>query len=80
MPSFLLTRQYASAFNQTLSLNTSSVTNMSYMFYVRSARAYTPISRRSFLAAALSHALLPRGLHLAFFVCLSLDPAASVGA
>ena len=35
----LLTRQYAGAFNQSLSLDTSSVTNMQDMFYVRSARA-----------------------------------------
>ena len=35
----LVTRQYASAFNQPLSLDTSSVTDMGSMFYVRSARA-----------------------------------------
>ena len=33
-----LTRQYASAFNQPLSFDTSSVTEMSYMFSVRSPR------------------------------------------
>jgi len=38
MPS-LSPRQYASAFNQPLSLDTSSVTNMYQMFHVRSARA-----------------------------------------
>ena len=41
-PSFyasLSARQYASAFNQSLSFDTSSVTNMQNMFYVRSARA-----------------------------------------
>ena len=32
------TRQRASAFNQPLSLDTSSVTTMRYMFYVRSPR------------------------------------------
>ena len=32
----------ASAFNQPLSYDTSSVTTMSYMFYVRSARALGP--------------------------------------
>ena len=37
-----LTRQYASAFNQPLSFDTSSVTTMKYMFRVRSARALTP--------------------------------------
>ena len=35
----LLTRQYASSFNQPLSLDTSSVTDMTYMFMVRSGRA-----------------------------------------
>ena len=35
----LVTRQDASAFNQPLSLDTSSVTDMRYMFRVRSARA-----------------------------------------
>ena len=36
------TRQDARAFNQPLSFDTSKVTYMSYMFYVRSARALTP--------------------------------------
>ena len=36
------TRQYASAFNQPLSFDTSSVTDMRYMFFVRSARALGP--------------------------------------
>ena len=36
---FPFTRQGASAFNQPLSLDTSSVTDMAAMFYVRSARA-----------------------------------------
>ena len=36
------TRQYASAFNQPLSWDTSNVTDMGYMFYVRSARALGP--------------------------------------
>jgi surface protein len=35
------TRQYASAFNQPLSLDTSKVTNMGHLFQVRSARAAT---------------------------------------
>ena len=35
----LSTRQDANAFNQPLSLDTFKVTGMSYMFYVRSARA-----------------------------------------
>ena len=33
------TRQGATAFNQPLSFDTSKVTDMKYMFYVRSARA-----------------------------------------
>ena len=35
----LSTRQYATAFNQPLSWDIASVTNMYNMFYVRSARA-----------------------------------------
>ena len=38
----LSTPQYASAFNQPLSFDTSKVTGMGYMFYVRSARALPP--------------------------------------
>eukprot|EP00964_Phaeocystis_antarctica_P144880 scaffold110757_cov63-Phaeocystis_antarctica.AAC.3 len=38
----LSTRQTALAFNQLLSFNTSKVTRMSSMFYVRSARALAP--------------------------------------
>ena len=45
-----LTRQRASAFDQPLSLNTSSVTDMSYMFGVRSARALPPVSSLRLLA------------------------------
>jgi len=40
------TRQWASAFNQQLSLDTSSVTTMRYMFFVRSARALRPQALR----------------------------------
>ena len=39
----LSTRQYASAFNQPLSFDTSKVTTMHRMFYVRSARALAPV-------------------------------------
>ena len=39
----LMTRQSASAFNQLLSFDTSSVTDMSYMFTVRSAQAPPPL-------------------------------------
>ena len=45
-----LTRQIASAFNQPLSLDTSSVTTMSYMFEARSARALPPVSSLRLLA------------------------------
>ena len=38
----LATRQQASAFNQPLSFDTSSVTNMYWMFFVRSTRALAP--------------------------------------
>ena len=38
----LLTRQYARAFNQPLSFDTSKVTTMEIMFEVRSARARVP--------------------------------------
>ena len=38
----LSTRQYASAFNQPLSVDTSSVTDMRYMFSVRSALRLAP--------------------------------------
>ena len=38
----LSTRQRASAFNQALSFDRSKVTDMQYMFYVRSARALAP--------------------------------------
>ena len=39
-----LTRQAAHAFNQPLSFDTSEVTDMYLMFYVRSARALAPNS------------------------------------
>ena len=38
----LSTRQNAHAFNQPLSLDTSNVTDMRWMFQVRSARALAP--------------------------------------
>jgi len=46
------TRQLAKAFNQPLSLDTSEVTDMRYMFYVRSARALAPNSLESGLPRA----------------------------
>ena len=50
----LSTRQYAYAFNQPLSFDTSKVTTMYAMFYVRSARALAPtaLSRALFVHAA----------------------------
>jgi len=45
-------RQSMSAFNQPLSLDTSKVTNMDYMFYVRPARALAPNSLESGLRRA----------------------------
>ena len=66
-----LTRQLAYAFNQPLSFDTSKVTDMAYMFYVRSARALAPNSLESGLppctplAPPPPHALPPPGLHLA---------------
>jgi hypothetical protein len=63
------TRQYASAFNQLLSLDTSSVTTMSGMFYVRSALA-PPLIPSQTLACTLHapsppHALPPPAPHAA---------------
>jgi len=46
------TRQKASAFNQPLSLDTSKVTDIHRMFYVRSARALAPNSLESGLPRA----------------------------
>ena len=51
----LSTRQSALAFNQPLSFDTSSVTDMRYMFHVRSAHALAPTagpSRRAFRSCA----------------------------
>eukprot|EP00964_Phaeocystis_antarctica_P155966 scaffold125415_cov48-Phaeocystis_antarctica.AAC.3 len=57
------TRQYAYAFNQPLSFDTSSVTAMNQMFYVRSARALTPSLESGLpcmpLAPPPSHTLTP---------------------
>ena len=61
MPALSTTRQYATAFNQALSFNMSSVTNMQSMFAVRSARALAP--------TALSRAL---PVHAA---CAAVAPA-----
>ena len=62
------TRQGASAFNQPLSFDTSSVTDMLQMFYVRSARAQAPslqsVPSRVHASSVATPSRLP-GLHLA---------------
>ena len=64
------TRQLASSFNQPLSFDTSSVTDMTSMFYVRSARALCPPSLKSARPLARSlrrnrpHTLSPPAPHL----------------
>ena len=67
-----LTRQGASSFNQPLSFDTSKVTDMGDMFYVRFARASPPISSQTlactFLAPPPLHAFPPPGLHAARLV------------
>ena len=70
--SFVVTRQDADAFNQPLSFDTSSVTDMSHMFGVRSAHALPPIPSRA-LACTLHalpppHTLPPPSPHAARFV------------
>ena len=63
------TRQQASAFNQPLSLDTSSVTDMTKMLEVRSARTLTPSIQTAPpcepLAPPPPHVLPPPGPHLA---------------
>ena len=56
----LSTRQSASAFNQPLSLDTSSIANMDKMFYVRSARALPPTTTVGFSLRAACAAATPR--------------------
>ena len=70
--SFVVTRQDADVFNQPLSFDTSSVTDMSHMFGVRSAHALSPIPSRA-LACTLHappppHTLPPLSPHAARFV------------
>ena len=66
------TRQMASSFNQPLSFDTSKVTDMGIMFYVRFARASPLTPSRTFACTFLAppslHALLPPGLHAARLV------------
>ena len=65
----LSTRQAAWAFNQPLSWDTSSVTNMYQMFRVHTARALSPAFSRALpvcmpLASPPPHVLSPHGPHL----------------
>ena len=69
----LSTRQLASAFNQPLSFDTSSVTDMGFMFYVRPVRALRPISSwalplLSLAPPSLRRPPLPTGLTPASYV------------
>ena len=79
----LLTWQYATAFNQSLSLNTSKVTRMSSVFQVRSARAHATQSPvESSLHVAWAAAPTPSrllALHIALMVCPPLDSAVGDG-
>ena len=63
----LMTRQSASAFNQPLSFDTSSVTSISDMFYVRSAQAPPPPRIQAFACTRLVLLSLPPCLHAARF-------------
>jgi hypothetical protein len=59
------TRQSASTFNQPLSFDTSSVTDMSFMFLVRSARALGPqaLSRAPCMPSLPPRTLSPASRH-----------------
>ena len=82
MPSFR--RQEASAFNQPLSLDTSKVTDMGFMFQVRPARvpfAQSPVGPfvcMSLAPPSLRHAPPPDWPH-PHFVCPPFDLAESIG-
>ena len=79
----LMTRQEASAFNQPLSFDTSSVTYLSDMFRVRSAQARPPLPIQALACTLLAplrpHALAPPGPHAARTLCPPLDSAVRVG-
>ena len=80
----LATRQGAKKFNKELSFDTSSVTDMSSMFRVRSSRALRSIcSRTPSLHAACTttapHALSPPGPHLVPFRTPSLSTRQKAG-
>ena len=69
------TRQAAVAYNQPLSLDTSSVNDMSKMFQVRSARALPPTLKSglppcTLLAPPSPHAFPCPGPRVARFICL----------
>ena len=59
-PSFGLGTQGASVFNQSVGFDTSSVTDMNYMFRVRSARALDPYFSQALPVACMPLTLSPR--------------------
>ena len=79
----LLTRQNARAFNQPLSLDTSKATDMTAMFYVRSARALRLIPTRVFVctlhAPPPPHTHPTPSPHAAHYVCPLFHSAGCVG-
>ena len=79
----LLTRQSATAFNQPLSLDTSKVTSIKYLFQVHSARAlatHSPVGSSLHVAwAATPTPSRLLALHIALVVCLPLDSAVGDG-
>ena len=76
----LSTRQGASVFNQPLSFDTSKVTNMGNMFYVRSARALAPtaLSRASPCTPTASPPH-PTPSHPALYIPSFFDSAGELG-
>ena len=69
----LMTWQEASAFNQPLSFDTSSVTDMNGMFQVRSAPAPPPLPIQALACTLPPQALAPPCLHAARFQCPPFD-------
>ena len=76
----LWTRQNADAFNQPLSLDTSKVTDMQYMFQVRlRACPILHLDGPHTLTCALQASAPPPSLHVALFPRLPLDSAVGDG-
>ena len=69
--SLLSTRQKASTFNQALSLDTSSVTTMQGMFYVRSTRVLYPTFQWKLCMHAACATATPRSPVILFTPCLA---------